>query len=85
MSGIENQSDTQIAAVQSTSSSILENSIILPPLEEENTNINIAKIANTIGNEICSGTERENFKPSTTGTESIRTDKKDTTDNATHV
>ena len=38
-----------------------------------------------VGNEICSGTERENFKPGTTGTESIRTDKKDTTDNATHV
>ena len=38
-----------------------------------------------VGNKICPGTERENFKPGTTGTESIRTDKKDTTDNATHV
>ena len=36
-----------------------------------------------VGNEICSGTECENFKPGTTGTESIRTDKKDTTDNTT--
>ena len=39
----------------------------------------------TVGNEICSGTERENFKPGTTGTESIRTNEKDTTDNATHA
>ena len=38
-----------------------------------------------VGNEICSGTERENFKPGTTGTESIRMDEKDTTDNATHA
>ena len=38
-----------------------------------------------VGNKVCPGTERENFKPGTTGTESIRTDKKDTTDNATHV
>ena len=39
----------------------------------------------TVGNEICSGTEHENFKPGTTGTESIHTGEKDTTDNATHA
>ena len=38
-----------------------------------------------VGNEICSGTERENFKPGTTGTESMCTGEKDTTDNATHA
>ena len=38
-----------------------------------------------VGNEICSGTERENFKPGTTGTESTHTNEKDTTDNATHT
>ena len=41
MSTIENQSDPQIVTVQSTSSFVLEDSVILPPLEEEKASANI--------------------------------------------
>ena len=58
MSSVENQSDPQIVTVQSTSSCILENSIILPPLQEENTNTNVSNVAN--GN-IDNDTREENI------------------------
>ena len=41
MSTIENQSDPQIVTVQSTSSFVLEDSVILPPLEEEKASASI--------------------------------------------
>ena len=42
-------------------------------------------VVTCVGNKICPGTERENFKPGTTGMENAHTNKKDTTDNVAHT